>query len=99
MDWAVRNVTKIIDEVEDDKWDHVDDMRFYTLLFASSQEVHTTNKVMLDLQRKAVKKLRFFQTEFVQCKSSLASFDRMFNTEDGNDKAKLEDLFDAASEV
>jgi len=94
MDWGLQNVEEITLECEDDNFERVDEMRFFTLLFASSQEMLVQTKAMKDVQKKAVSKLRFFQTEFVQSQSSLASFDRMFKSDGGDEHARLSQIFE-----
>jgi len=78
MDWGLREIQTILIQCETDIYERQPEMRYFTLLFASTQELHLNNKIMSNIQKRAVLKLRFFQTEFVQSPTSLESFDRMF---------------------
>merc|ERR1712060_265796 len=78
MDWGLREIQTILHQCQNDIFERQPEMRYFTLLFASTQEMNFNNKIMSNIQKRAVEKLRFFQTEFVQSPSSLQSFDRMF---------------------
>lgn len=78
MDWGLREIQNILNQCENEIYERQPEMRYFTLMFASTQEMRFTDKIMCNIQNRAVKKLRYFQSEFVQSEVSLESFDRMF---------------------
>jgi len=78
MDWGLREIRNILNQCENEIYERQPEMRYFTLLFASTQEMRFTNSIMCNIQKRAIIKLRYFQTEFVQSETSIKSFDRMF---------------------
>jgi len=78
MKWGLCNIEQINKLCANDIFERNHEMRFLTLLFASSQEMLAECKEITSLQHKAATRLRYFQSEFVQSPESLQGFDRMF---------------------
>jgi len=78
MKWGLCNIRQIIELVDNGISKRNHEMRFFTLLFASSQEVLEEFPAIKEYQQQAVRKLRYFQEEYVGNTDSLNSFDRMF---------------------
>lgn len=93
MDWGLQQITDICELCEEGDYERMEEMRYFTLLFASTHEVEFDSRVVKNIQKKAVEMLRFFQTEFVMNASSLESFDKMFNTEPKDEHQELDDIF------